>query len=66
VQEGEVTRRGADTWARQHNAARFDFKPIQTESNVFQTDSNLPQTLTDPKVPFRAPKIENKTWLERS
>jgi hypothetical protein len=41
VWEGEATRRGADTRARQHSAIRFGFKPIQTESNLFQTDSNL-------------------------
>jgi hypothetical protein len=42
-----TTRRSADTWARQHSAARFGFRPIQTESNLIQTDSNLPQILTD-------------------
>jgi hypothetical protein len=30
------------------------FKPDQTESKLFQTDSNLP------------PKIPNKMWIERS
>jgi hypothetical protein len=28
--------RGADRRARQHSAARFGFKPIQTESKIFQ------------------------------
>jgi hypothetical protein len=42
------------------------FNPNQTESNLFQMDSNLPQTLTDPKVPSLAPKISNKIWIERA
>jgi hypothetical protein len=28
--------RGADRRARQHSADRFGFKPIQTESKIFQ------------------------------
>jgi hypothetical protein len=43
VREGEAARRVADAWAQQHSAARFSLKPIQTESNLFQTDSNLPK-----------------------
>jgi hypothetical protein len=31
----------ADTWARQYSAARFGFKAIQTELNLFQTDSKF-------------------------
>jgi hypothetical protein len=31
----------AATQDRQHNAARFGFKPIQTESKLFQTDSKF-------------------------
>jgi hypothetical protein len=31
----------ADKRARQHSAARFSFKPIQTESKLFQTDSKF-------------------------
>jgi hypothetical protein len=42
-------RRGADRWGRQHSAPNSVFKPYQSESNLFQTDLNLPQTLTDPK-----------------
>jgi hypothetical protein len=38
-----ATRRGADMRARQHSAARFGFKLIQTESEVFLTDSILLQ-----------------------
>jgi hypothetical protein len=32
----------------------------------FQTDSNLPQTLTDPKGAFHTQKIPNKIWMERA
>jgi hypothetical protein len=38
------TARGADQRARQHSAVRFGFKPIQTESKIFQmvqTDSKF-------------------------
>jgi hypothetical protein len=56
VREGEVMWRGADMRARQHSATRFGFKPIQTESNLFQMDSNLPQILTDPKGAFPCSK----------
>jgi hypothetical protein len=45
--------RGADMRARQHSATRFGF---QTESNLFQTDSNLPQILIDPKGAFPCSK----------
>jgi hypothetical protein len=31
----------ADTRARQHSATRFGFKPIQTESKLFQMDSKF-------------------------
>jgi hypothetical protein len=30
----------------------------------FQTDSNLPQTLTYPEVAFLARKIPNKIWMK--
>jgi hypothetical protein len=44
--EGEGGRAGsaavaADTWARQHCATRFGFKPIRTESTIFQTYSKF-------------------------
>jgi hypothetical protein len=49
VREGEAARRDADTQTRQHSAGRREFK---WDSKQFQTDSNLPQTLTDPKGAF--------------
>jgi hypothetical protein len=42
------TARCADRRARQHSAARFGFKPIQTGSNGFK----FGETLTDPKGAF--------------
>jgi hypothetical protein len=44
--------RGADKWGRQHSVPHSIFKPNQTETILFETDSNLPQTLSDPKVSF--------------
>jgi hypothetical protein len=49
-------RRGADRWGRQHSAPDSVFKLNQNESNLFQTDSNLPQTLTDLKGAFPCSK----------
>jgi hypothetical protein len=37
VSERGSATRGTDWRARQHNAAHFSFKPIQTESKIFQT-----------------------------
>jgi hypothetical protein len=41
VREWGSAARGADRWARQHSATWFGFKPIQTESKIFQTDSKF-------------------------
>jgi hypothetical protein len=60
--------RGADRRARQHSAARFGFKPIQTESKIFQmvqTDLKFFKFWLVQKVPSRAPKNWNKIWMER-
>jgi hypothetical protein len=38
---------------------------FQTESNLFQTDSNLPENLIDKTSAFLAQKIPNKIWVER-
>jgi hypothetical protein len=55
-----------DTRARQHSATRFGFlKPIQTESNLFQTYSKFSKFWLIQKVAFRALKIGYKIWLER-
>jgi hypothetical protein len=69
VREWGSVARAADRRARQHSAARFGFKPIQTESKIFQTvqtDSKFFKLSLIQKVPSYSLKIGNKIWLERA
>jgi hypothetical protein len=56
----------AATRDRQHSAARFGFKPIQTESKLFQTDSKFSKLWQIQKVLSPTAKIGNKIWLKRA
>jgi hypothetical protein len=47
---------GTDRWARQDNAARFGFKPIQTKSKIFSNRFKILQTLNDLKGDFPCSK----------
>jgi hypothetical protein len=69
VREWGSVARAANRRARQHSAARFGFKPIQTESKIFQTvqtDSKFFKLSLIQKVPSYSLKIGNKIWLERA
>jgi hypothetical protein len=59
-----VAASSAERQHRQHSAAQCGFKPIQTESKIFQMDSKFSKFWLIQKVPLLARKIGKKIWLE--